>query len=84
MTAAVNPPAVSILRAEVVPEIGGDTQWTNLQDAYEGPSPAVRSFAEGLRADRERTLSIKRAPSPCRKLFPCAFTPYSGVSAPLQ
>ena len=51
VTAAVNPPAISILRAEVVPDIGGDTQWTNLQAAYEGLSPAVQSFADGLRAE---------------------------------
>src|SRR5690606_27473817 len=29
VTAAVNPPAASILRAETVPDFGGDTQWTN-------------------------------------------------------
>jgi alpha-ketoglutarate-dependent sulfate ester dioxygenase len=51
VTAAVNPPAVSILRAEVVPEIGGDTQWTNLQAAYAGLSPVVRSFVDRLRAE---------------------------------
>jgi alkyl sulfatase len=51
VTAAVNPPAVSILRADVVPEIGGDTRWTNLQAAYEGLSPTVRSFVDGLRAE---------------------------------
>jgi len=51
VTAAVNPPAVSILRAEVVPEIGGDTQWTNLQAAYEGLSPVVQAFVDGLRAE---------------------------------
>jgi alpha-ketoglutarate-dependent sulfate ester dioxygenase len=51
VTAAVNPPAVSILRAEVVPELGGDTQWTNLQAAYEGLSPTVQSFVDGLRAE---------------------------------
>jgi taurine dioxygenase len=51
VTAAVNPPAVSILRAEVVPEIGGDTQWTNLQAAYQGLSPVVRAFVDGLRAE---------------------------------
>lgn len=28
MTAAVAPPAVSVLRAEVVPAVGGDTTWT--------------------------------------------------------
>jgi alpha-ketoglutarate-dependent sulfate ester dioxygenase len=51
VTAAVNPPAVSILRAEIVPEIGGDTQWTNLQVAYERLSPAVQAFADMLRAE---------------------------------
>jgi alpha-ketoglutarate-dependent taurine dioxygenase len=51
VTAAVNPPAISILRAEVVPQIGGDTQWTNLQAAYEGLSPALQTFADGLRAE---------------------------------
>jgi alpha-ketoglutarate-dependent sulfate ester dioxygenase len=51
VTAAVNPPAVSILRADVVPDIGGDTQWTNLQAAYEGLSPAVQAFADSLRAE---------------------------------
>src|SRR5882757_4586423 len=29
VTAAVNPPAGSILRAETVPEFGGDTSWTS-------------------------------------------------------
>jgi taurine dioxygenase len=51
VTAAVNPPAGSILRAEVVPEVGGDTQWTNLVAAYEGLSEPVRGFVETLRAE---------------------------------
>jgi alpha-ketoglutarate-dependent taurine dioxygenase len=51
VTAAVNPPAASILRAEVVPEIGGDTTWTNLVAAYEGLSPTVRAFVDTLRAE---------------------------------
>jgi taurine dioxygenase len=51
VTAAVNPPAASILRADVVPEVGGDTTWTNLVTAYEGLSPAVRAFVETLRAE---------------------------------
>jgi alkyl sulfatase len=51
VTAAVNPPAVSVLRAEVVPEIGGDTTWTNLVAAYEGLSAPVRAFVDGLRAE---------------------------------
>ena len=51
VTAAVNPPAGSILRAETVPSIGGDTQWTNLVAAYEGLSEPVRAFVETLRAE---------------------------------
>jgi alpha-ketoglutarate-dependent sulfate ester dioxygenase len=33
VTAAVNPPAISFLRSEVVPEFGGDTTRTNLAAA---------------------------------------------------
>src|SRR5580700_6262599 len=51
VTAAVNPPAVSILRAETVPQIGGDTQWTNLVAAYEGLSAPLREFVSKLHAE---------------------------------
>jgi alpha-ketoglutarate-dependent taurine dioxygenase len=51
VTAAVNPPAGSILRAEIVPDFGGDTQWTNLVAAYEGLSAPVRAFVDTLRAE---------------------------------
>jgi taurine dioxygenase len=50
VTAAVNPPAASILRAEVIPPYGGDTQWSNTVAAYEGLSEPVRRLADGLRA----------------------------------
>ncbi|MBL7501184.1 TauD/TfdA family dioxygenase [Frankia sp. CNm7] len=50
VTALVNPPAGSILRAEIVPPYGGDTQWTNLVAAYEAlPEPLAR-LADSLRA----------------------------------
>jgi taurine dioxygenase len=51
VTAAVNPPSGSILRADVVPDIGGDTTWANLVAAYEGLSAPFRAFAETLRAE---------------------------------
>ena len=51
VTPAVNPPAGSILRAEVVPEYGGDTIFTNLVAAYEGLSAPVQAFVDGLRAE---------------------------------
>jgi alpha-ketoglutarate-dependent sulfate ester dioxygenase len=41
VTAAVNPPAGSILRAEVAPEIGGDTQW-NTDVGYTSGWPGQR------------------------------------------
>lgn len=51
ITAAVNPPAGSILRSgEVVPPYGGDTMWTNLVTAYEALSPTLREFLDRLRA----------------------------------
>ncbi|WP_144632024.1 TauD/TfdA dioxygenase family protein [Bordetella genomosp. 13] len=50
ITAAVNPPAASILRGVTIPPYGGDTQWTNLVAAYEGLSPTLRGFVDGLRA----------------------------------
>lgn len=50
VTAAVNPPAAGILRADVVPEFGGDTQWVNLAAAYQGLSAPLRQLADGLRA----------------------------------
>jgi alpha-ketoglutarate-dependent taurine dioxygenase len=50
VTALVNPPAASILRADTVPAYGGDTQWTNLVAAYEGLPAPLRALADGLRA----------------------------------
>jgi taurine dioxygenase len=50
VTALINPPFGSILRAETVPPYGGDTAWTNLVAAYEGLPTALRQLADGLRA----------------------------------
>ncbi len=50
VTAAVNPPAGSILRAVNVPSVGGDTTWTNLVAAYEGLSEPIRELADKLKA----------------------------------
>ena len=49
LTAAINPPAASILRGVVVPPYGGDTQWTNLAAACAHLSAPLRGFLEGLR-----------------------------------
>ena len=49
ITAAVNPPAASILRGVTVPPYGGDTLWTNLAVAYQRLSEPLRGFLDGLR-----------------------------------
>lgn len=53
ITPAVNPPFASILRGEIVPPYGGDTQWANLVAAYQALSPTMQSFLEGLRAEHQ-------------------------------
>ncbi|MRH92633.1 TauD/TfdA family dioxygenase [Nocardia sp. SYP-A9097] len=47
----INPPAASLLRAEIAPARGGDTQWTNLAAAYQGLPDSLKSFLDGLRAE---------------------------------
>jgi taurine dioxygenase len=49
ITAAINPPMASILRGDVVPPFGGDTQFTNLVAAYHALSPTMRAFCDSLR-----------------------------------
>lgn len=49
ITAAINPPAASILRGDIVPPYGGDTQFTNLVTAYNALSPTMRAFVDGLK-----------------------------------
>ena len=48
VTALINPPAASILRAHVLPPFGGDTAWTNLVAAYENLPKDLRDFADTL------------------------------------
>ena len=44
------PPAISMLRMEVVPEAGGDTLFADMYQAYASLSPAMQSFLAGLTA----------------------------------
>ncbi len=50
VTAAINPPFASILRAVVVPPYGGDTHWCDTTAAYAALSAPMRAFVDGLRA----------------------------------
>jgi alpha-ketoglutarate-dependent taurine dioxygenase len=62
VTAAVNPPAGSILRAVNVPSFGGDTTWTNLVAAYEGLPAPLRALADGLRAEHRFLARTRLSP----------------------
>ncbi len=59
VTAAVNPPAASILRAVTVPAIGGDTTWTNLVAAYENLPESLRTLADGLTAEHRFSANLR-------------------------
>lgn len=50
VTFVERPPVYSFLRAEVIPEIGGDTLWANTVAGYRDLRPATRAMADQLRA----------------------------------
>jgi len=50
MTFLERPPLGSILRARVIPEVGGDTAFASASAAYEGLSDRMQRYLEGLEA----------------------------------
>ena len=49
-TYAKRPPAISLLLARIIPDVGGDTMFSNGYLAYEHLSPGLRETLGGLRA----------------------------------
>lgn len=47
------PPMGSILYLHTVPEVGGDTLWSSMYDAYEALSPRMKTMLEGLTATHD-------------------------------
>jgi taurine dioxygenase len=45
-----NPTKYTILRCQIMPKLGGDTLWANMEAAYEGLSDRFKKMIEGLRA----------------------------------
>lgn len=45
-----NPTRYTILRCEIMPKVGGDTLWADMEAAYDGLSPTFRKMVDGLRA----------------------------------
>lgn len=50
LSCAERPSKLSILQTRVVPDVGGDTMWTNTCRAYEELSPPLRDLCDGLTA----------------------------------
>ena len=50
MTFRQHPPSVTVLRGIAIPEVGGDTLFASMTAAYEGLSPGMQSYLEGLTA----------------------------------
>jgi taurine dioxygenase len=69
VTPAINPPAGSILRADVIPAYGGDTTFTNLAAAYEGLSEPFKRFIDGLRAEHRYGANWSGLPRPGRSSY---------------
>ena len=49
-TFRLEPPTGTILRAEIVPEIGGDTMFASMTAAYAGLTPRLQHYLAGLNA----------------------------------
>jgi taurine dioxygenase len=45
-----NPTRYTILRCEIMPKVGGDTLWADMEAAYDGLSDVFRKMITGLRA----------------------------------
>ena len=45
-----NPTKYTILRCQIMPKVGGDTLWADMETAYEGLSDAFKTMITGLRA----------------------------------
>jgi len=45
-----NPTRYTILRCQIMPKLGGDTLWADMEAAYEGLSAPFRGMIDGLRA----------------------------------
>ncbi len=60
-TFLADPPMGSILRAVQLPAVGGDTCFASMYAAYEGLSPAMRGFVDGLRAVKDITNLLRKA-----------------------
>lgn len=63
VTFALEPPAISILRAVKVPPVGGDTQWANTEVAYQRLPGPLQRLAGELHAVHSNAYDYGRSPA---------------------
>ena len=63
-----NPTKYTILRCQIMPKVGGDTLWADMEAAYEGLSPTLKSMIGGLKAvhDFKTSACCSRKPRKTR------------------
>lgn len=62
------PPMGSLLRAVILPEVGGDTLWANMYLAYESLPKSIQRLADELTAEHDLTMSVTKAINKGHKL----------------
>lgn len=55
------PPMGSLLRAVILPDVGGDTNWANMYMVYESLAPWLQRLCDELYAEHDLTMSITKA-----------------------
>jgi taurine dioxygenase len=55
------PPTGSLLRAVILPEVGGDTNWANMYMVYDSLAPWLQRLCDELYAEHDLTMSISKA-----------------------
>ena len=61
MTFRQHPPMGTVLRAVVIPPKGGDTLWASMTAAYQGLSPPMQEFLQGLTAVHDFAHGFKES-----------------------
>lgn len=70
------PPAISILKMDVLPEVGGDTLFSNMYAAYAALSEPMKKMLEGLSATHDggpnyRDRAKRKGLDPSDRKYPC-------------
>lgn len=55
------PPMGSLLRAVILPDVGGDTLWANMYLAYESLPRSIQRLCDDLEAEHDLTMSVTKA-----------------------